>query len=112
MWPYFGSNYGRLIRKDGERLTLLSESKDPNGYITYKMTKGRRRWKGQLTGEIRKMPISGHRLVGDLFFPNYWSDMGRGQLQVHHLDHDKGNNCWRNLVLVPTGLHHWLNRIE
>ena len=97
---------------DGDNLTLLKESKDVHSYVVYKMTKGRRNWKGRPTGEVRKMSISGHRLVGDLFLPNYWAEMERGQLQVHHLDHNKDNNCWKNLVLVPTGLHYWLNRIE
>ena len=38
--------------------------------------------------------------------------MQRGKLETHHLDRNRSNNKWTNLILVPGRLHHCLNKIQ
>ena len=64
---YYGSNYGRLImEKDGD-LTLKAQPMSSEGYIVYVLSK-----KGN-----DPFPITGQRLVADLFLPDYWPELGR-----------------------------------
>ena len=55
------------------------------------------------------MPVA--RALSDTFLPNYWKEAERNELAAHHLNHIRWDNNWRNLILVPGDLHHWLNRI-
>ena len=105
LWnDYYGSSYGRLISvKDGQ--VKLLKPADQNGYFGYKLAK-------VAYGKQRIFSISAHRLVADIFLPNYWKHLDRNQLQAHHLDHNKLNNDYRNLVLLPTALHQIMNRVK
>lgn len=47
-----------------------------------------------------------------MFLPNYWPGMDFNSLQTHHLNHNKSDNRWMNLVLVPASLHFWLNKVD
>ena len=69
---YYGSNYGRVISLKSGNLTLLTESLDSHGYVVYKLTKPRVKRGGKLIGDPKKIPVTGHRIVADLFLPNYW----------------------------------------
>lgn len=101
---YYGSNYGRLISVKGDRIKLVTPGIS-NGYICYSLAK-------VTYGTQRKVSITAHRLVADIFLPNYWHHLSRSQLQAHHLDHDKSNNAWSNLILLPSNLHQIMNRIR
>lgn len=102
---YFGSNYGRLISVKGDRIKLIAPNNVGDGYIGYTLAK-------VTYGTQRKVSITAHRLVADIFLPNYWHHLNRNQLQAHHLDHDKSNNAWYNLILLPSNLHQIMNRIR
>lgn len=109
---YYGSNYGRALSLKSGELTLLNENIDSKGYVVYTFTKPALRRKGKKIGEPITFTITGHRLVADLFLADYWKEMERGKLETHHLDHNRRNNKWTNLILVPGKLHFCLNRID
>ena len=109
---YFGSNYGRVISLKGGTPSLLTQTIDNKGYVVYTFTRPALRRYGKKIGESKPFPITGHRLVADLFLPNYWIEMDRDKLDTHHLDHNRRNNKWTNLILVPKKLHYRLNRLD
>ena len=109
---YYGSNYGRLISLKSGIPTLLNENIDNKGYVVYTLSKPPiKRW-GKKVVDSTSFPITAHRMVADLFLPNYWQEMDRAKLETHHLNHNKRDNKWTNLILVPSKLHFWLNRAE
>lgn len=105
---YYGSNYGRLIStKYGDVKLCKAYPCGEDGedkYLGYKMTK-------VTYGQSRKLSITCHRLVADIFLPNFWG-LERNKLQAHHLDHSKSNNYYKNLILLPTGLHTIMNNTK
>ena len=101
---YYGSNYGRLISTKYNKVELLPPS-DTDGYANYKLSQ-------TVKGKAQVLTISSHRLVADIFLPNFWKDRNRNQLQAHHLDHSKRNNYYRNLLFLPTNLHTIMNHVE
>lgn len=109
---YYGSNYGRLISVKFGKVELrqpypCSENDGKDQYLGYKLTK-------VTYGKQRQMSISCHRLVADIFLPNYWKDTikDRNKLQAHHLDHSKSNNYYKNLILLPSKLHQVMNTVK
>ena len=55
-------------------------------------------------GEQRTYTIQA--LMAIAFLPNYWEGTTkRRQMRVFHCDRDKGNNFWKNLVLIPARLY-------
>lgn len=109
---YYGSNYGRLISLKCGKIELrqarscgLSDGKDQ--YLGYRMTK-------VTYGKRRELSITCHRLVADIFLPNFWKDTitDRNKLQAHHLDHSKSNNYYKNIILLPTRLHKTMNTVK
>lgn len=107
---YYGSNYGRLISVKNGKVELLKPvptDKEQDGYTGYKLAK-------VTNGKQRTLPISCHRLVADIFLPNYWKDTikDRNKLQAHHLDHSKNNNYYKNLILLPSRLHQVMNTVK
>lgn len=107
---YYGSNYGRLISmKTGkpEIRTPYINGTHVSGkpYLGYKLTK-------VVRGKQKELSISMHRLVADIFLPNYWKHLDRNQLQAHHLDHTAQNNFVGNIALLPTRLHQIMNRVK
>lgn len=112
-WPeYYGSNYGRLISlKCGKielrKATPCSESDGDDQYLGYKLTK-------VTYGKRRELSITCHRLVADIFLPNFWTDTikERNKLQAHHLNHSKSNNYYKYLMLLPTRLHQIMNTVK
>lgn len=109
---YYGSNYGRLISIKYGKIELrqpypCSEDNGTDQYLGYKLTK-------VTNGKQRQMSISCHRLVADIFLPNFWKDTikDRNKLQSHHLDHSKSNNYYKNLILLPSKLHQVMNTVK
>lgn len=108
---YYGSNYGRLISLKCGKVELLTPFENGvhkitgESYLGYKLCK--------ITyGKQRVLSLSAHRLVADIFLPNYWKDLDRNKIQAHHLDHTSKNNFVGNIVLLPTALHQILNRTK
>lgn len=106
---YYGSNYGRLISTKHGKVELLKlvvcGGDGLDLYTGYKLAK-------KTYNEQRILTISSHRLVADIFLPNYWKNKDRNQLQAHHLDHSKNNNYYKNLILLPSELHNVMNRTK
>ena len=109
LWnDYYGSNYGRLISMKCGKVELLKPvicgGENENEYTGYKLAK-------KTYDKQRTLSISCHRLVADIFLPNYWKDTikDRNKLQAHHLDHSKNNNYYKNLILLPSRLHQVMN---
>ena len=111
---YFGSNYGRLISLKRGTLTLMAETTDSHGYVVYTLSRPALKRRGKKIGDGKPFSITGHRLVADLFLflPNYWIEMTRRKLETHHLDHNRRNNRWTNLIIVPVRLHNVLNKLD
>lgn len=99
---YYGSNYGRLIstkEKEPKLLKLLNLSE---GYVGYTFSDPQK----------KKFPITANRMVADIFLPNFWKDWERDKLHAHHIDRNRKNNKWTNIVLEPVPLHRAMHRYE
>lgn len=101
---YYGSNFGRCINaKDGHLELVGNETKkDPTKYVEYCFSQ---------PGRDQKT-VSAHRMVADIYLPNFWEGADRNKLQAHHINHIKSDNVWTNIMLVPTSLHYVLNRTK
>lgn len=91
---YYGSNYGRLIstkRKEPAFIKPVMLGRY-EGYTLYKP-------------DAKPMSLSIGRMVADIFCLNFYRNKDRNYVAVHHLDHNKNNNRWTNLVLIPKVLH-------
>lgn len=98
---YYCSQYGRVISIKGDRVKLLGAI--PGGqpdrqylYYTFSM-------KGYPT------TIGAHRAVADIFCPNFWK---KGKFEAHHIDGNKMNNNYHNIILLPTHLHAAIHKIK
>lgn len=98
---YYGSNYGRVISIAGKEPKFLKQSKH-NRYDGYTFVEP----------DKPRLRILVGRMVADIFCPNFYREKGRKYVDVHHIDHDKTNNCWRNLVLLPDHLHDVVHRTD
>ena len=96
---YYVSNYGRVISFCKKQPEFLKQSKYNRywGYIFYSTVEN------GIKKPNRKVLVG--RAVADVFCPNFYKDKERRYLAVHHIDHDKTNNKWTNLVLLPKSMH-------
>ena len=99
---YYGSQYGAVIslkRKTPELLAAFPGGQPDRRYLYYGLSNG------------EEPPTIGmHRVVADIFCPNFWGK--NVKLVAHHCDGDKFNNDWRNLVLLTTKLHGAIHKIK
>lgn len=99
---YYVSQYGRIItlkRAEVKLLGLLIGGQSDRQYLYCTFSD---------KGEPRT--IGAHRAVAEVFCPNFW---GKGaKLEAHHLDGDKMNNNYWNLILLPTNLHAAIHKIK
>lgn len=103
---YYGSSHGRMISLKNNKVELLKPIPQ-GGYEGYKLAK-------VVKGKQKLLSITCHRVVADIFLPNFWDDseLKRNQFQSHHLDHNKLNNYFKNLILLPTYLHQIMNTVK
>lgn len=101
-WSYYVSQYGRVISMKWGKASLLKAhigGQPDRQYLYYCFC---------LAGE--KHTIGAHRAVADVFCPNFWGKSVR--LEAHHIDGNKFNNDYRNLILLPTRLHGAIHGIK
>lgn len=98
---YYCSNYGRLISTKGKKPKFI-KSILLNRYYGYTLSKP----------NTKPLSITKGRMVADVFCPNPYKDKGRDYVDVHHIDHNKENNRWTNLVLIPNPLHDEVHRVD
>ena len=105
---YYISSYGRALSTKSKVVSLMNGAISPQGYLIYSFSKEK-----QSDDKPRgnEKPISASRAVADVFLPNFWTELRYNQLQAHHLDHNKQNNYYKNLLLVPATLHSYMNRV-
>ena len=99
---YYVSQYGRAVslkRKDAALLGAFIGGQPDRQYLYYGFINN---------GE--KQTIGAHRAVADVFCPNFWK--GSSRLEAHHLDGNKLNNDYRNLILLTTPLHAAIHKIK
>ena len=102
---YYCSQYGRAISIKGDRVKLLGANiggQPDRQYLYY-------------TFSMHGYPttIGAHRAVADIFCPNFWKS-GRKKIkfEAHHIDGNKMNNNYRNIILLPTHLHAAIHKIK
>jgi hypothetical protein len=98
---YYVSQYGRVVSLKRKKVTLLGAfigGQSDRQYLYYGFSDG-----GTKT-------IGAHRAVADVFCPNFWKKSDR--LEAHHLDGNKLNNDYRNLILLTTPLHAAIHKIK
>lgn len=101
-WSYYVSQYGRAISLKWGKASLLKAyiGGQPDAqYLYYGFC---------LAGE--KHTIGMHRAVADVFCPNFWGPSVR--LEAHHIDGNKFNNYYQNLILLPRPLHKAIHNIK
>lgn len=126
---YFISNYGRLLHKNKKnKYTIVNPSITTGGYLTYTLAKPTRTYKGEKLrnpdGSLKRnvLPITANRLVA-LMFVTYNPYEGRydysiENLDVHHKDHNRQNNYFKNLMWLSNGKngtradHQFINTIK
>ena len=98
---YYGSQYGAVIslkRKTPELLAAFPGGQPDRQYLYYTFS-----MKGYPT------TIGAHRAVADIFCPNFWK---KGKFEAHHIDGNKMNNNYHNIILLPTHLHAAIHKIK
>lgn len=101
-WRYYVSQYGRAISMKWGKVSLLKAhigGQPDRQYLYYGFYRG---------GENHTIGM--HRAVADVFCPNFWDESVR--LEAHHIDGNKFNNYYRNLILLPTRLHAAIHGIK
>lgn len=99
---YYVSQYGQSIslkRQDKKLLGAFIGGQRDRQYLYYGFFKD---------GE--KTTIGMHRAVADIFCPNFWPNARR--LEAHHLDGNKLNNDYRNVILLTPVLHGAIHKIK
>ena len=99
---YYISQYGQAISLKRNAPNLLGSfigGQPDRRYLYYGFAKD---------GE--KKTIGMHRAVADIFCPNFWKNATR--LEAHHLDGNKLNNDYRNLILLTPILHGAIHKIK
>ena len=99
---YYVSSYGRCISIRRGYPHLKKEPADGSGHVVYKFYK---------KDSLRELNISAQRAVADIFLPNFWPNLTRGQLETHHLYFTPGINRWKDLFLCPIWIHKVMNEI-
>lgn len=98
---YYVSQFGRAISLKRKKVTLLGAyigGQSDRQYWYYTFCNG------------DNHTIGGHRAVADVFCPNFWKKDVK--LEAHHLDGNKQNNTYTNLILLPTILHAAIHKIK
>lgn len=101
-WSYYVSQYGRVISMKRGKVALLKAhigGQPDRQYLYYGFYRG---------GENHTIGM--HRAIADVFCPNFWDKSVR--LEAHHIDGNKLNNDYRNLILLPTRLHAAIHGIK
>ena len=94
---YYISQFGRAISLKRHKITLLGAfigGQPDRQYLYYDFGK----------------TIGVHRAVADVFTPNFWKKAER--LEAHHIDGNKLNNHYRNLILLTPVLHGAIHKIK
>lgn len=98
---YFVSQFGRVVSLKRKKAVLLGAfigGQSDRQYLYYGFSGG------------EKQTIGMHRAVADVFCPNFWKKADR--LEAHHLDENKLNNDFRNLILLTPALHGAIHKIK
>ena len=101
---YFCSNYGRCIslKAKGREPKFLQPLTLTDKYTGYTFCRPK----------DKQLSINMSRMVADVFCPNFYEGQARGTLQAHHIDHDRTNNSWKNIALLPEKLHQAVHRCD
>ena len=94
---YYISQFGRAISLKRHKITLLGAfigGQPDRQYLYYDFGK----------------TIGVHRAVADVFTPNFLKKVER--LEAHHIDGNKLNNHYRNLILLTPVLHGAIHKIK
>lgn len=100
---YYVSQIGRVISIKRQRVKLLTPAiggQPDRQYLYYTFVSG--------SGE--KRTIGAHRATAEIFVPNFWGK--NKKLDTHHVDGNKLNNNYQNLILLPTKLHMIIHKIK
>lgn len=100
---YYISQFGRAVSLKRKKVALLGAfigGQSDRQYLYY----------GFFDKDGTKKTISANRAVADVFCPNFWKKADR--LEAHHIDGNKLNNYYRNLILLPPILHAALHKIK
>lgn len=92
---YYVSQFGRVVSLKRKKILLLGAfigGQSDRQYLYY-----------GFINDGEKTTIGVHRAVADVFCPNFWKKADR--LEAHHLDGNKLNNDYRNLILLTPALH-------
>lgn len=93
---YYVSNYGRIISNKYNKFKLLSPKRiDSNGYIHY-----------TLRHNAENIQLLAHRIVALNWCKNNDPD---SKIEVHHIDKNKSNNYYKNLMWVSKAEHKLLD---
>lgn len=99
---YFVSQFGRAVSLKRNKVTLLGAfvgGQPDRQYLYYGFSSG-----------SETKTIGMHRAVADIFCPNFWKKAKR--LEAHHIDGNKLNNYYTNLILLTPALHGAIHRIK
>ena len=111
---YYISNYGRLVHKNSKgKYNIVNPSITKGSYLTYTLNKPTRTYKGEKVrnadGTLKRnvLSITANRLVGYMFV-EYNPYKGRYDysieyLDIHHKDHNRQNNYYKNLMWLANG---------
>lgn len=100
---YYVSQFGRVVSLKRKKTVLLGAfigGQSDRQYLYY----------GFIDKDGLKKTISANRAVADVFCPDFWKSKDR--LEAHHIDGNKLNNYYKNLILLPTKLHAALHKIK
>lgn len=99
---YYISQFGRCISLKRKKVVLLGAfigGQPDRQYLYYGFSAG---------AETKTIGV--HRAVADVFTPNFWKKAER--LEAHHIDGNKLNNHYRNLILLTPVLHGAIHKIK
>lgn len=94
---YYISQYGNMIsmRNKEPRLLKLYDNNNGDGYYSYKL------WDFDHEVEPRSMYVQ--VLVAQIFCEDYYPSCD--SKQIHHMDFNRHNNCYKNLMILSTAAH-------
>lgn len=98
---YYVSQFGRVVSLKRKKAVLLGAfigGQSDRQYLYYGFS------------DRDTKTIGMHRAVADVFCPNFWK--GADRLEAHHIDGNKLNNYYRNLILLPPILHAAIHKIK
>lgn len=99
---YYVSQYGRAISLKRNTVKLLKAFMGGQS--------NRRYWYYGFEAKDKPHTISMNRAVADVFCPNFWGNAKR--LEAHHINGNKLDNDYRNLILLTTKLHNAIHDIK